>query len=282
MRAMLDSLRLSEATKRARSRRENQVQLSLEALEDRSLMAVSVSVTGGGWLILIGDDTSDWVKVSIDNRGNTNPYDDRAVMSRSGVPDSYEDLWLSLGDRGYSRRISNIWFDGRGGNDYFWNNTDLPARGYGGLGNDSLIGGTGNDRLYGDENTVDWWRPYDGNDYLDGWSGDDYLEGHGGNDTLLGYYGNDTLKGGDGHDRLYGESGADQLYGDDGSDYLDGGSSYDWMTGAVVGDGYQDKLYGGWGADTFVYYSSGSFLDPGDIWGDYNWYQGDSYVWRRW
>jgi Ca2+-binding RTX toxin-like protein len=72
-----------------------------------------------------------------------------------------------------------------------------------------------------------------------------------GNDVLVGGDGGDLLVGGDGDDALYGNNGRDVLYGDSydadvgfydsGNDYLDGGR-----------DGWNDDLYGGAGADTFV------------------------------
>jgi len=284
MPSLLSSLwknRFCQTNRKARRAEDKRVQPSLEALEQRDLLAASVYVAGST-LVADGTDAAEHVTVTIDTLGTANPYDDRAVVSQDWVPPVSADIWSSLGGGSYVRRISSVWFTGRGGNDYFWNNTDMPSKAYGGLGGDTLIGGTGKDGLYGDDDSWSWWHPYDGNDYLDGRGGDDYLRGEGGNDTLLGYYGNDTLRGRDGNDRLYGESGADELWGEDGNDYLDPGGSYDWWTGQVVSDGYADKLYGGYGADTFVYYSSGSYYDPGDTWGDFNWYEGDTYVWRRW
>ena len=67
------------------------------------------------------------------------------------------------------------------------------------------------------------------------------------NDMLFGGEGDDFLAGGVDDDQLFGEDGTDYLVGQSGDDYLDGGD-----------DGFQDTLYGGSGADTFVrYYEEG-------------------------
>jgi VCBS repeat-containing protein len=87
-----------------------------------------------------------------------------------------------------------------------------------------------------------------GVEYVSGGSGNDALTGDAGHDMLKGVAGLDTLTGGDGPDALYGGDGADSLNGGAGDDYLVGGDL--WGTGSL-GDGDQDILTGGLGADSF-------------------------------
>jgi Ca2+-binding RTX toxin-like protein len=84
-----------------------------------------------------------------------------------------------------------------------------------------------------------------GVDDVFGGSGDDTLTSDAGGALLLGRAGLDTLTGGDGYDALYGGDGADSLEGGAGNDSINGGD----MDG--VGDGDQDILTGGLGADRF-------------------------------
>jgi len=107
---------------------------------------------------------------------------------------------------------------------------------YGYGGNDTLVGGEGIDSLYGG----------DGADNLKGDAGNDKLFGDAGNDVIYGGIENDFLSGGGGDDTLFGERGSDTLYGDDGNDSLAGGT------------GFQDRMYGGAGADTVMYIGESS------------------------
>jgi Ca2+-binding RTX toxin-like protein len=119
--------------------------------------------------------------------------------------------------------LREVRFYGRGGNDFFHNDTlDLRTVALGEEGDDYLIGGFQPASLYG------------GN-------GHDTLEGRANADLLIGDAGNDVLPGGVGNDTMHGGTGYDQLYGSFGDDWLDGGN-----------DGVADSLHGGYGADTFV------------------------------
>jgi hypothetical protein len=69
--------------------------------------------------------------------------------------------------------VTRVYFVGRGGNDYFRNDTGFPADAIGNTGYDQLVGGWGDDHLLGSE---------------DG----DSLEGRGGNDDLEGGPGGDS------------------------------------------------------------------------------------------
>lgn len=125
-------------------------------------------------------------------------------------------------------------------NDSFSNRTALPARVYGGSGNDKLTGGPGADRL-------------------DGGTGDDKLYGNGGDDDLLGRTGNDLLDAGPGNDDLWGDEGNDTLVGREGNDYLDGAAGKDvvWAGAGddTIGDSIKstDVFHGGTGTDSVDY-----------------------------
>lgn len=80
-------------------------------------------------------------------------------------------------------------------------------------------------------------------DIADGFAGNDLMLGNGGNDQLHGGHDDDRLFGGSGNDRLFGETGRDRLFGGLGDDTLNGGGH------SVLGD----TLYGGGGADQFVF-----------------------------
>jgi Ca2+-binding RTX toxin-like protein len=83
----------------------------------------------------------------------------------------------------------------------------------------------------------------DSDDMIVGTSGNDVLYGMGGNDYIIGGYGSDVLYGGDGNDVLWGYN--------------------EW--------GVSDALYGGAGADTFLFDHPGESLDQNgkrDVIGD--------------
>lgn len=168
--------------------------------------------------------------------------------------------------------------DGGTGNDFL----------YGGAGQDKLSGGDGDDRLEGGsgDDILDGGK---GNDRLEGGSGGDILEGGKGDDTLIDLSGGDTLSGDEGDDTLQGATdvgaevvllandavggvriagpgsilrggaGKDVLMG---SGTLEGGEGDDTLTGSgsLWGGAGNDiltthggLLYGGTGADRFVF-----------------------------
>jgi Ca2+-binding RTX toxin-like protein len=179
---------------------------TVEALEDRQLLAGNVYVSSG-YLAILGTSGNDYVYVS--------DYGSQIAVSFNGQSTRY-----------FSRSSITtgwIYFLGYAGNDYFSHDTNLKCAAWGGPGNDTL---NGSDR---------------GTDYLFGDDGNDMLFGKGGSDYLVGGSGNDSLYGGAGSDVLYGESGDDYLDhgGDWDRDWLYGGygrDSYSRGSNDIVSD----------------------------------------------
>ena len=138
---------------------------------------------------LVGDNTSEFVTLSIANTANF-PL---------GV-------WMFGGDDVVTGSTANDLVYGNEGEDLI----------SGGLGNDSLFGGKGKDLLTGEE----------GNDSLSGGQDADFLVGGAGNNILLGGRGNDLLISRSGNDTLVGGLGHDILAGlDDNNSIQIGGSN---------------------------------------------------------
>src|SRR5262245_39850085 len=218
-------------TRNERSGARIRAQLCLESLDDRMLLAASVSVVQGN-LVIQGSSGSDRAVVSDDHSGGTDCY----KVELNGH-NSFFNRSLVTG---------KIKFDGGAGNDYFRNATSCVSEATGRSGKDSLIGGAGHDELFGD----------DGNDSLEGGGGDDYLYGGAGNDVMHGGDGGDSLLGSYGNDVLYGDSGNDHLFGEEnnifgpneiygGNDSLYGGLGDD----VLLGEGGNDVEHGGAGND---------------------------------
>jgi Ca2+-binding RTX toxin-like protein len=137
------------------------------------------------------------------------------------------------------------------GTDY---NDDLSGsagvdRLFGGDGNDTIFGDDGNDHLYG-QHGADTIDGGEGNDLIYGGARGDTLDGGADNDRIYGETGADTIDGGEGNDVIYGGSQGDVLMGGAGTDYIDGGSGNDTI---IAGTGTDYHLFGGSGADTFVF-----------------------------
>jgi len=92
----------------------------------------------------------------------------------------------------------------------------------------------------------------DGNDYISGGDGDDTIYGRAGDDVLHGDAGNDRVFGEEGNDLVFGDSGDDLVDGGDGSDDIFGGTGDDKLIGGGSDDAGIDRLYGGFGADTYI------------------------------
>ena len=270
-----------------------------ESLEDRRLMAADIDFADG-ILTIQGDSQNDWVEVqtvekidplltTIDKHGPRVEFYKVWVLevqlghieNRSDTPEIYETTFDLNWEPGV---VESIVFQGAGGNDEFYNYTDVVSHLNGGAGNDELHGGSVED-------------------YLNGGSGVDFLFGHNGDDLIVGGWGTDKIYGGQGKDgiseyvwgnasvnnnslqqefnswtendsldsieevRLNGSSndnhmnaiaftlGNVSLYGNAGKDVLIGGTHGNYLSGGsdadkLYGNGSIDKLYGNRGDDT--------------------------------
>lgn len=123
-----------------------------------------------------------------------------------------------------------------------------------------LVGGD-----LGDSLTVD---DFDVPARLYGGGGDDTLTGGGAVDSLFGGAGNDVFDAGDGDDRIYGDAGDDSLVGGSGRDSIRGGAGSDTLDGGNGNDlllpgersNEQDELRGGEGFDILHYRESAANL----------------------
>ena len=135
--------------------------MTLEQLEDRTLLAGSIFLSGGV-LTIRGTSWSDRVTV--------NPSGSQVRVSGMRQVQVFD-----------ASQVQSILFKGIGGNDRFTNNTNISCNVYGGPGNDIFQGGSNDD-------------------YLNGGAGNDKLYGNDGNDTLIGGPGRNYLDGGNGQD----------------------------------------------------------------------------------
>jgi Ca2+-binding RTX toxin-like protein len=210
--------------------------VSLESLESRVLMAVTVELTNNDKLKITapqGDAGGDVVEVVPLNGGRTEfqvfvngtpavlrPRADKPLQARI-------------------RRVRRIIADLGGGDDElyvgFLKGTGPPQRNRITV-RCTLVGGDGNDTILS--------GPKD--DLIIGGAGDDVLSGGKGRDLVFGASGNDTIRG---------DNGRDNLIGQDGNDVIDGGVQ-------------QDALYGMAGSDNLVGGQDDDFLNPGPGPGD--------------
>ena len=92
-----------------------------------------------------------------------------------------------------------------------------------------------------------------------GTNGRDFLFGTAGRDQIDGMNGQDFIFAGDGDDLITGGRGKDKIFGGDGNDNIDAGSGSDLVFAGSgddiiqAGDGRRDYVFGGRGADTFVF-----------------------------
>lgn len=178
---------------------------------------------------------------------------------------------LRLVHRFNKDEVNLITFSGRGGNDYFFNYTDITTVATGGYGNDYLYsqgagqlrGDAGNDYLIAGGTAEIGLVGGDNDDFLLGNNARNFMSGGEGNDRMYGRGGNDTMYGDGGNDQMYGEIGADTMYGGLGNDDMFGGNDADYMRG---GHGV-DVMRGGYGADN-MYGDSGTDVMYGESGGD--------------
>lgn len=217
----MGSSSISSRRSRLRRRRLTSRRLVPEKLEERALLAASVSLNDSNGSLAIHGSSSDdkvWVRTLEDDVTVT-------VLSQG----------KTISQSFNASAVTKITFNGRYGDDSFVNDTSIPSDARGGAGNDELSGGSGDDRLLGG-------------------SGDDSLSGRGGRDELRGGDDDDTVDGGDGGDRIYGDDGHDKITGSGGDDAILGGRQRDTIDGSAGDDTIRggpdnDEIHGGEGAD---------------------------------
>jgi Ca2+-binding RTX toxin-like protein len=168
-------------------------------------------------------------------------------------------------------RVSNISYDGLGGNDFLLMSNESDYLGLGlthnienfvagnsndflnlsdqtiditillGAGDDVAFGGASNDTVYGSG----------GNDFIDGGNGDDFLSGGIENDIIYGGAGNDRIEGGSGDNQLFGGAGNDIFlpWGTSSTNHIEGGQGSDIIR---LGNG-SNTVSGGSERDFFIF-----------------------------
>jgi Ca2+-binding RTX toxin-like protein len=229
---MLQSLLVGRASRKSRRGLRARVARTVLQVERLHLRTLLSEITfAEGVLTIEGTNDPDSVHVQSDEGpdGKEGTKDDQVCV----IVDGREQACVPRS------QVHKIVFKGKGGDDCFVNETDIPSDADGGSGNDTLQGGGGRDTLNGGQ-------------------GDDSLHGGGGADDLNGGEGDDTLKGGAGKDQLNGGQGSDLVDGEGGADVITGGK------GPGGRDGDRDTLIGGAGKDTF------QDLKKNDSFGDFN------------
>ncbi len=224
----------------SRGTRRRGLAFSLEAMEDRCLLAVGeilFNQSSGVVTIEGANSYADVAQVTVATQNTSSISDDivRVELRNTGSPLVREFAlapfsWtagthvigfyvgvLPLDHPG----VNGITFNGYGGNDTVDNLTSIRLRAYGGSGSDILLGGWNDDVFLGGP----------GNDYIDGRLGGDMIWGETGSDALFGDDGIDLILGGDDNDYLFGGNGDDSLYGEGGNDWLFGGAGLDGLQG---------------------------------------------------
>ena len=248
MKTLLTNRTAKMLTKLARKAR----QLGIEVLEDRRLLAGSITVEGPN-VVIEGTGLRDMVAV---------------VPATSGGKDAIEVILATDGEavirRGFTMQpFSGIVFRGYGGNNIFFNKTVFPSVATGGPERDIFHGGPDGDVFYG----------FDGNDELWGYQGIDVLRGGPGDDALYGGDDIDILYGNENNDRLYGHYGTDFLIGGNGFDVLEGNYGDDYLDAGSNWTG--EHVYGGYGADRFYNYVTVPPYDLSENMADFDGIQGD-------
>lgn len=271
--------------RQTKRRRNQRLDASYDALEDRKMLATVVSLVGGE--LSITGDSNDNI-VTIWDKGVNQGYE---ITHKNAIADNP----VTLATYSYGSNINSIRFVGAAGNDRITNFTDFPMTGFGNAGDDvfhagpggaSVLGGSGDDTFFGGSGN-DTFRGNDGRDSIFGGDGDDILFGGNqndsifggagndsingergndtvfagaGNDYVMGFTGDDILRGGEGNDTILGAAGDDSLYGDEGNDRLRGANGNDKLYGGdandtLKGDDGDDELNGGDGHDLLIGYN---------------------------
>ena len=294
--ARIWKLSLTSNRREKRNTRRSRANLNLETMERRDLMTGSVS-TSAATVYISGTSASDTAEVRVETQGTSTVCDDklRVSLNHSGHGHTSRIAMYSCSTTSYwdprirrvitiprtTQLVTDIVFNGYGGNDRMTNNSHLSMRANGGSGNDILTGGTNRDTLTGGSgyDTIRGGGGYDrlvesGNTNfrlsnsqlvagyvtdslssieaatITGGSGDNTIDAtsFGGPVMLSGGWGNDRLLGGSSADYLDGGPGSDVLYGRGGRDTLNGNSGNDGLFGGQD----VDRLTGGSGSDRFL------------------------------
>lgn len=216
-----------------------------------------------------------------DNLNGPSPADSGNDTIRGEAGDDY--INGKAGDDRLEGGTGNDTIVGESGNDTLIGGTggDRLEGGHGkdiihaGAGNDTVIGGgeaRGADHINADDGNDSLFNVYgvarggNGNDYISGSgklmgdagndtiTGTGKLEGGSGNDSIAGGLGADMVRGGSGNDTISGLGGDDMLLGGDGDDVLlANGVAFSRAGFNPAYFGGTDYMYGGAGADTFVF-----------------------------
>jgi Ca2+-binding RTX toxin-like protein len=122
--------------------RPNRARLGVENLGDRVMPSATTSLVGGT-LAITGDSANDYV--SVDYARRYHGTEDRSLIgvTTAGGGQASRTQWFS------ASQVRRVQFDGGDGSDDFYNNTALPGRYDGGIGNDLIGGGAGDDVFVG-------------------------------------------------------------------------------------------------------------------------------------
>ena len=196
--------------------------LTLAPGASRAVSQVSVSLTGGNTLQVVGGDGADGIDVNheTDSKCPGGPPCYLLNDSLAGSALSASTPCVVTGTPGTSDEralcpasgVTGLAMFGHGGDDILTVGKSaraLRADIHGGAGGDGIIGGSKADTLYGGSGRDQIFGAR-GNDTIVGGPGSDRtLIGSAGDDLLKGQAGNDGMNGGPGHDRCIGGPGRD-------------------------------------------------------------------------
>lgn len=139
----------ARGTKGSRTARKRALARSLrvETLESRNLSAVDVSLSADGILRVVGDNEHNYIDL-FDSNGYYGLY---TVRNRLDSPSDEPVVKMFP-----QTAVKSLFVDGRGGDDYILNRTNVPMVAFGGSGVDALHGGTGVNQLYDSSNDTDF------------------------------------------------------------------------------------------------------------------------------
>ena len=188
--------------------------LVASAASTQAQMFVGIS---GSTLLILGTSDDDNVRVRTDNNGI---FEVRANGQTTDFAPT---------------GITQVFFEGFGGDDRFRADVGVLSIANGGSGQDRLL-------------TVDGPATFDGG------AGNDDVIGGPSDDLLVGGSGDDDLFGNGGDDQIFGDSGEDLIYGGNGDDVIGGGTQDDLIFGqsgadTIAGDNGEDRIFGSSGND---------------------------------